>query len=238
MKVVHCKKEKYDVYIGRPSKWGNPYSHKEGTKAEFKVDTREEAIAKYMDYILNNKELLDDLPELIDQTLGCWCYPKTCHGDILVELVEKMYRKNEETKKILQKVKDNVSRGHYAPLPKEESEIVRKFYSEQIRLPDEAHNAIFHNETGTVIANGYNRMVVGDYGPYIEFTEDQIKLDNIEQRWPDTPDVGIKYVWMQTKDKEKTKVYFQKDTVAYADYKVGFYYVDPRVVFFKLPEEG
>ena len=26
-KVVHCKKELYDVYIGRPSKWGNPFSH-------------------------------------------------------------------------------------------------------------------------------------------------------------------------------------------------------------------
>jgi hypothetical protein len=24
-KVVHCKKEKYDIYIGRPSKWGNPF---------------------------------------------------------------------------------------------------------------------------------------------------------------------------------------------------------------------
>lgn len=25
-KVIHCKKESYDVYIGRPSIWGNPYS--------------------------------------------------------------------------------------------------------------------------------------------------------------------------------------------------------------------
>jgi hypothetical protein len=26
-RVVHCKKEKYNVYIGRPSKWGNPFTH-------------------------------------------------------------------------------------------------------------------------------------------------------------------------------------------------------------------
>lgn len=25
--VVHCKREPYDVYIGRGSKWGNPFSH-------------------------------------------------------------------------------------------------------------------------------------------------------------------------------------------------------------------
>lgn len=24
-RVVHCKRERYDVYIGRPSKWGNPF---------------------------------------------------------------------------------------------------------------------------------------------------------------------------------------------------------------------
>lgn len=84
--VVHCKKEKYDVYIGRPSKWGNPYSHKEGTKATFKVDTVEEAIANYRNWIKGNPELLDDLHELKGKVLGCWCSPKPCHGDILMEL--------------------------------------------------------------------------------------------------------------------------------------------------------
>lgn len=87
-KVVHIK-EPHDVYIGRPSKWGNPYSHLEGTLAEFKVNSRQEAIEKYEDYILNNKELLDSLHELKGQTLGCWCKPKKCHGDILVKLINR-----------------------------------------------------------------------------------------------------------------------------------------------------
>jgi hypothetical protein len=43
-RVVHCKKSPYDIYIGRPSKWGNPYSHLSGTLAEYKVSSREEAI--------------------------------------------------------------------------------------------------------------------------------------------------------------------------------------------------
>ena len=32
--VVHCKKSEYDVYIGRPALWGNPYSSKKGTLTE------------------------------------------------------------------------------------------------------------------------------------------------------------------------------------------------------------
>ena len=50
-KVVHMKKEPFDVYIGRPSKWGNPFSHKEGTAAEFKVDSRKQAIEKFEEYL-------------------------------------------------------------------------------------------------------------------------------------------------------------------------------------------
>jgi hypothetical protein len=42
MLVVHCKKARYDVYIGRPSPWGNPFSHKQGTLAQFQVASREE----------------------------------------------------------------------------------------------------------------------------------------------------------------------------------------------------
>jgi hypothetical protein len=87
-KVVHIK-EPHDVYIGRPSKWGNPYSHKEGTLAEFKVNSRKEAVEKYEEYILNNKELLDSIQELKGLTLGCWCKPKKCHGDILVKLLNR-----------------------------------------------------------------------------------------------------------------------------------------------------
>jgi len=87
VKVVHCKKEFYDVYIGRPSKWGNPFSCKEDTLAKYKVKNREESIKKYEEWILNQPELLKDLHELKDKTLGCWCKPKACHGDVLKKLV-------------------------------------------------------------------------------------------------------------------------------------------------------
>ena len=87
MRVVHCKRESYDVYIGRGSKWGNPYSHKQGTKAKYIVASREEAIAKYKEWIFTQPQLLADLEELRNKRLGCWCRPKICHGDILLELL-------------------------------------------------------------------------------------------------------------------------------------------------------
>ena len=92
VKVVHCKKEKYDVYIGRPSKWGNPFTHKKGTIAKYTVSTREEAVESYRKWITEGEGsyLLRCLPELKDKTLGCWCHPQSCHGDVLKELVDKL----------------------------------------------------------------------------------------------------------------------------------------------------
>ena len=84
-KVVHCKSEHYDVYIGRPSKWGNPFSiGKDGT--------RKEVILKYIEYIFNNKQLMKDLPELKGKILGCWCKPNACHGDILAKLADRIQK--------------------------------------------------------------------------------------------------------------------------------------------------
>ena len=68
--VVHHKKDKYDVYIGRPSKWGNPFTHKEGTRAEYILPTRDEAVEAYRKWITegDGKYLLKCLPELKNKT--------------------------------------------------------------------------------------------------------------------------------------------------------------------------
>lgn len=76
-----------EVYIGRGSKWGNPFSHKTGTLAQYIVGSREEAVDKYRRWILDQTNLLLDIPELFDKTLVCFCKPKECHGDVLVDLV-------------------------------------------------------------------------------------------------------------------------------------------------------
>jgi Domain of unknown function (DUF4326) len=88
--VVHCRKEKYDVYIGRAvprsglraSIWGNPF-------VIGKDGTREEVMAKYRQWLAGKPELLAKLPELKGKVLGCWCAPAACHGDILAELANR-----------------------------------------------------------------------------------------------------------------------------------------------------
>lgn len=91
--VVH-RNYSHDIYIGRPSKWGNPFSHLNDTLAKYKVSSREEAIQKYEEWITigEGKYLLEDLHELKGKTLGCWCKPKSCHGDILKKLVEQKFK--------------------------------------------------------------------------------------------------------------------------------------------------
>ncbi len=90
-RVVNLKTDQYDVFIGRGSKWGNPFTHIKDklTLATHIVETREEAIEAYREYILNNQELMDSLDELEGKTLGCYCKPESCHGDIILELLSK-----------------------------------------------------------------------------------------------------------------------------------------------------
>ena len=90
--IVNKYKEPFTVYIGRGSIWGNPYSHKDSTKAFYKVDTVEEAINSYKSHlwreIKENRITKFDLIALEHEVLGCYCKPKPCHGDILVKLAE------------------------------------------------------------------------------------------------------------------------------------------------------
>lgn len=74
--------------------FGNPFTHLPlgKTKAEFQVKTREEAIEKYRELFL---EMLEDpyfkfeLEALKDRTLGCFCKPLDCHGDIIAGWLDK-----------------------------------------------------------------------------------------------------------------------------------------------------
>jgi hypothetical protein len=91
-KVVNKYAEPYDVYIGRGSIWGNPFSHKTGTLAQFIVSSREESISKYYEYFLNkvknDEEFRNKTLALKGKVLGCFCKPLPCHGDIIVQFLE------------------------------------------------------------------------------------------------------------------------------------------------------
>lgn len=88
--VVHCKKAPYEVYIGRPGPWGNQFSHREGTPEDLKKKDRAAAISAYEEWLRSRPDLLARLPELRGKTLGCWCKPAPCHGDVLARLANEL----------------------------------------------------------------------------------------------------------------------------------------------------
>lgn len=73
-----------DVYIGRPSKWGNPFTiGKHGDRAA--------VLKAYEHWLFTSNEgetVLYHVTDLKGKTLVCWCAPNTCHGHILAELAD------------------------------------------------------------------------------------------------------------------------------------------------------
>jgi len=67
------------VYVGRPSKWGNPF-------VLGRDGSRDEVIAKYRAWIVTQPALMSALHELRGKNLICWCAPDSCHADVLAEL--------------------------------------------------------------------------------------------------------------------------------------------------------
>lgn len=87
------------------------------------------------------------------------------------------------------------------------------------------------------IATGYTRVVIGGRGPYIEFLPGHLIWDSLqipdeekyrlEHPWKDR----VYYVEWRTKDESNVKVYDQKRSVDYADYRVGLVYISPFDLF-------
>ena len=69
------------VYVGRPTKWGNPF-------VIGRDGDRQEVIASYRTYILPRKEEI--ISELRGRNLRCWCAPLACHADVLLELANEV----------------------------------------------------------------------------------------------------------------------------------------------------
>ncbi len=78
-KVVHCRHEAFDVFIGRPTQWASPYHiGPDGT--------REQTVAKFLKFVARSPGLLRAVWTLQGKDLGCRCTPLPCHGDVLARL--------------------------------------------------------------------------------------------------------------------------------------------------------
>ena len=67
------------VYVGRPTKWGNPFPMR--SEAE-----RDSVISQFEDYLMSSPDLLAQIGELRGKDLVCFCAPRACHADILLKL--------------------------------------------------------------------------------------------------------------------------------------------------------
>ena len=130
-------------------------------------------------------------------------------------------------KYILDIIDSLVQKYKYKPLPKEESIKIKQIYSENI--PNLLANRPLKDSCGNNISTGFERIVIGDYGAYIEMSEKQMNLDILyipnRQKFRLSPGFYGKYIWL-TSDGDN-KIYKQIRTVSYADYRVGYYYISP-----------
>ena len=96
MKVLNKRTDKIPsnaVYVGRPSRWGNPWRIGEKHPDDGHRLNREEVIELHrnnMSQMLTAKRadgtIILSLEELRGKDLVCWCAPLPCHADVLMEL--------------------------------------------------------------------------------------------------------------------------------------------------------
>ena len=100
-----------------------------------------------------------------------------------------------------------------------------------LQIPENGSSVtVFHTNSNTCVGIGYKRVVFGGRGPYVEFDDGQI-IDRAFFIPRDTiyrfSDARIYYIEFRSNDKSFVKMYYQLSTVAYADYKIGLFYISP-----------
>ena len=116
----------------------------------------------------------------------------------------------------------------YKKLPKEESVKYREIYKQNIPsfLSISGGGKLF-TMNGTLLCNNYNRIVIGDYGAFIEFSKpaSKIVIEKGQEYRLTEQYKNVKYNWVTINDGSHIKIYHQRKTVTYADYLVGKFYV-------------
>lgn len=101
---------------------------------------------------------------------------------------------------------------------------------ELCRLPEFGDDIKLKTKSGTTICTGYERVVFGGRGPYVEFNKNQL-IDNAffvpNNQLYRLSDSRIYYIEFRSNDDANVKLYYQLRCVAYADYKLGYFYISP-----------
>lgn len=132
-------------------------------------------------------------------------------------------------------IEELIQKYHYKPLNKELSAKQRQLYLAALLkgfLVEGNLNCKLYDEKYNLIACGYSRIVIGDYGAYVEIPLDKMILENLiikpGEEYRFKPEYSnIKYHWYCLKNNQDIKIYYQKHIVAYADYKPEMFYISP-----------
>ena len=79
------------VYVGRPTKWGNPFKVGSwGIVPHMGRVDQAEAVRLYKEWLWQRPDLVEQAKSgLKGKDLVCWCAPLPCHADVLLELANK-----------------------------------------------------------------------------------------------------------------------------------------------------
>lgn len=119
----------------------------------------------------------------------------------------------------------------YRPLPSRLSGQYRLYFKENTPdFLDFNGGGALSTKKGTPLCTAYRRIVVGDYGAFVEFSGEDLATELViapRQEWRFNTErySNVKYIWLTVADGSAVKVYHQRKTVRYADYRPGMYYV-------------
>lgn len=103
-------------------------------------------------------------------------------------------------------------------------------YERRLIVPITEFSGRLFTKNQTLVAKGYDRIVIGGRGPYVEFSMGQIVLDSfhvpVDQQWRWNSSNSY-YVEYRSKDDANVKLYYQMKLVDYADYKLNYFYITP-----------
>lgn len=161
----------------------------------------------------------------------CENYPHFCGQFREICYADKTVKSHKDMLTFQEKLAETYKYKKY-----DNSDILRVYFEKN--LPHwcnvDGDNKTLYSQSGTPICSGYERIVIGDYGAFIEFSLEQALIENFKikegQEYRKTDPryaANVKYLWLTTKDDSDCKIYEQKKTVIYADYKIGKYYISP-----------
>ena len=141
-------------------------------------------------------------------------------------------------KELLEEIDTLGKSQKYRPLNKELKDKYHKLYLDNLNGFDKIRNLNINN---VPFAKKYERVVIGDYGAYVEIDKKDLLVDlsvpkgqewRLDKNFIEKRNLSIKYEWYEYDNK---KVYFQINAVTYADYKPGYYYIS--VLYFDINKE-